>query len=109
MPKFRVRMERPVMEFREVCVEAENADDAKEKALSAEFDEDQLEDWDLGDPDEASVCDVIAADDNEPLTPIAYIHLAAEHGLPACGRIGYVATTKHHEDVSCPDCRGLLC
>ena len=109
MPRFRVRMERPVMEFREVCVKADDIDDAKVRALSSEFDEHLLDDWDIGDPGDAEVYDVIEADDDEPLTPIAHVHLADERcGLPACGRLGPVATTKHREQVSCPDCRARL-
>jgi hypothetical protein len=38
-------MERPTVEFREVVVDAEDAADAKVKALSTEFDELQLDDW----------------------------------------------------------------
>jgi hypothetical protein len=45
MPRFRVKMERPTVEFREVVVEADDADDAKLTALSTEFDEPQLDDW----------------------------------------------------------------
>jgi hypothetical protein len=100
-------MERPTVEFREVVVDAEDAADAKVKALSTEFDELQLDDWDLGEPAEAKVYDVIDADPDEPLTPIAVIHLADDHGLAACGQFGNTMTTKHRESVTCKGCLDL--
>ncbi len=107
MPRFRVKMERPTVEFREVVVEADNADDAKLKALLTEFDELQLDDWEPGDPGEAMVYDVIDADADEPLTPVTVIHLADAHGLAACGEIGNTMATKHRESVTCEECLHL--
>jgi hypothetical protein len=71
MPKFRVSIERPAHESRSVVVEADDADDAKHQALTAEFDEAQLDGWEPGDPGPAEVYDVEEVDADEPLTPLA--------------------------------------
>jgi len=71
MPKFRVSIERPVHESRSVVVEADDADDAKHQALTAEFDEAQLDGWELGDPGPVEVYGVEEVDADEPLTPLA--------------------------------------
>jgi hypothetical protein len=44
---------------------------------------------------------VIEADPDEPLTPVAVIHLANAYGLAACGQFGNTMTTKHCESVTC--------
>jgi hypothetical protein len=69
--RFKVSLERPVMEFRTVVVEAEDEEAAKQMALTAEFDEAQLDDWDIGDPGKAEAYDVFEVDEDEPLTPLA--------------------------------------
>jgi hypothetical protein len=97
-------MEWPTVEFREVVVEADDADDAKLTALSTEFDEPQLDDWEPGHPGEPTVYDVIEADPDEPLTPVAVIHLANAYGLAACGQFGNTVTTKHRESGTCKGC-----
>jgi hypothetical protein len=69
MPRFAVSMERPCNETRKVVVEADDIDHAKVIALSADFDEDQLHDWEPMDPGDAVVYDVEEAAD-QPLTPL---------------------------------------
>jgi hypothetical protein len=71
MPKFHVTLERQVSEIRTVVVEASNIEAAKAAALGAEFDEQQLDDWTLGDPDDATVFEAWEAGDDEALTPLA--------------------------------------
>ncbi len=106
MPRFVVRMERPVMEFRSVCVEAADEDDAKVQALSADFDEMQLDDWDTGDPGPAEVYEVEAVADTEPLTPIIIVHSADKHGQARCGAMHRgVMVTEDPASVTCADCR----
>jgi hypothetical protein len=68
--RYRVSMERPVNECRNVVVKAASMADASKAALTANFDESQLDDWTPCDPGAAVVYDVEPVDETEPLTPI---------------------------------------
>jgi hypothetical protein len=68
--RFRVRLERSVNECRSSVVEAHGTAEARNVALTSNFDEDLLDDWVQMDPGEPRVYDVAEVGPNEPLTPI---------------------------------------
>ena len=68
--RFRVHMERSVNECRSSVVEAYGTAEARNVALTSNFDEGLLEDWVQMDPGEPGVYDVEEVGPGEPLTPI---------------------------------------
>ena len=70
--RFRVHMERSVNECRSSVVEAHGTAEARNVALTSNFDEDLLEDWVQMDPGEPAVYDVEEVGPDEPLTPITH-------------------------------------
>ena len=68
--RFRVHMERSVNECRSSVVEAHGTAEARNVALTSNFDEDLLEDWVQMDPGEPAVYEVKEVGPDEPLTPI---------------------------------------
>jgi hypothetical protein len=69
LPRFAVFMERQCNETRAVVVEAADGTAAATAALSTDFDEDQLDDWQPLDPFDPFVFKVEERDPDEPLTP----------------------------------------